>query len=48
MSTMQQSRKAQDNRAMLVEAAMKQLANGESPDQPGLWRVLIAVEGAVV
>jgi len=36
------------SRALLVEAAMKQLAEGESPDVPGLWSVLNAVEEAVV
>lgn len=32
------------SRALLVEAAMKQLAEGESPDVPGLWSVLNAAE----
>lgn len=36
------------NRALLVEAAMKQLADGESPDALDLWSVLNAVEEAVV
>jgi hypothetical protein len=36
------------SRALLVEAAMKQLAEGESPDVPGLWSVLNAAEEAVV
>ncbi|MCY1190869.1 hypothetical protein D9M71_109000 [compost metagenome] len=36
------------NRALLVEAAMKQLAEGESPDVPSFWTVLNAVEEAAV
>lgn len=36
------------NRALLVEAAMKQLADGESPDVPDLWSVLNVAEEAVV
>ncbi|MFJ4352238.1 DUF262 domain-containing protein [Pseudomonas sp. NPDC089428] len=36
------------NRALLVEAAMKQLADGESSDLHDLWSVLNSVEEAVV
>jgi hypothetical protein len=36
------------NRALLVETAMKQLAEGEAPDLHSLWSALKAVEEAVV